>query len=100
MSGIGTLRVNAVCLTRVNSKRKKLCKYFKNVLQVSMYCLCKKLPWMWIWEVCTRIKPKVSVPWQWNSVNEASMLLPKGASNNFTKTMFSLRDITKVVSDQ
>ena len=55
---------------------------------------------MWIWEVCTRIKPKESVPWQWNSVNEASMLLPKDASNNFTKTMFSLRDITKVVSDQ
>ena len=55
---------------------------------------------MWIWEVCTRIKPKESVPWQWNSVNEASMLLPKGASNNFTKTMFSLRDITKVASDQ
>ena len=54
---------------------------------------------MWISKVCTEIKPKISVPWQWNSVNEA-MLLPKYVSENFTKTMFSLRDILNIVSDQ
>ena len=45
-------------------------------------------------------KPKISVPWQWNSVNEADMLLPKYVSKNFTKAIFSLRDIMKIVSDQ
>ena len=38
--------------------------------------------------------------WQWNSVNEASMLLPIDTSSNFTKTMFFLRDTIKIVSDQ
>ena len=55
---------------------------------------------MWISKVCTQIKPKISIPWHWNSVNEASMLLPKYSSKNFTKTVFSLRDIIKTVSDQ
>ena len=55
---------------------------------------------MWISKVCTQIKPKVSVPRHWNSVNDVIILLPKDISNNFTKTMFSLRDITKNASDQ
>ena len=45
-------------------------------------------------------KPKVSVLWHWNSVNEAIMLLLKDVSNNYTKAMFSLRDIIKIVQDQ
>ena len=54
-----------------------------------MHYLCKKLPWMWISKVCTWIKPKVSVPWHWNSVNEATMLLPKDVSNfNYIKYVF------------
>ena len=53
---------------------------------------------MWISKVCTLIKPKVSVPWQWNSVNEASMLLPQDVSNNFAKAMFFWREIIKIVS--
>ena len=40
------------------------------------------------------------MPWHWNSVNEAIMLLPQDVWNNFTKTMFFLRDIIKFVSDQ
>ena len=60
----------------------------------------KKLPWMWISKVCTQIKPKVSVPRNWNSVNDVIILLPKDISNNFTKAMFSLRDITKNASDK
>ena len=56
---------------------------------------------MWISKVFTKVKPKVSVPWNWNSLNETIMLLPKDVSNNVTKKkMFSLRDITKIVSDQ
>ena len=55
---------------------------------------------MWILKVCTRIKPKVLVPWHYNSVSEAIILLPKNFSKSFTKTMFSLRDIIKIVSDQ
>ena len=55
---------------------------------------------MWISKVCTQIKPKVSVPWLLNSVNQAIMLLPKDDSNNFSKTLFSLRDIKKVFSAQ
>ena len=55
---------------------------------------------MWILKVCTQMKPKISVPWHWNSVNEASMLLTKYISKNFTKKFFSLRNITKIVSDQ
>ena len=38
---------------------------------------------MWILKNSTRIKQKVSVPWHWNSVNEANMLLPKNISTNF-----------------
>ena len=49
---------------------------------------------MWISKVCTQI------PWHWNSVNEAIILLPKDVSNNFTKILFSVRDIIKIVSDQ
>ena len=55
---------------------------------------------MWISKVYTWIKPKVSVPWPWNSVNGAIILLPKDVSNNFAKTMFYLRDIIKIVSDR
>ena len=55
---------------------------------------------MWISKVCTQIKPKVSVPRNWNSVNDVIILLPKDISNNFTKAMFSLRDITKNASDK
>ena len=33
-------------------------------------------------------------------INEAIVLLTKHVSKNFRKTMFSLRDITKIVSDQ
>ena len=73
------------------------CRLFK---EISMHYLCKKLRWMWISKVCTQIKPKVSMPWHWNSVNETIMLLPKDVSNNFTKTIFSLRDIIKIVSNQ
>ena len=63
-----------------------------------MHYICKKLPWMWISKVCNRIKPKVLVPWHWNSVNEAKSLLPKDVSNNFAT--FLSRDITKMFSDQ
>ena len=42
---------------------------------------------MWISNVCAQVKPKVTVPWHWNSVTEASMLLPKDVSNNFAKTL-------------
>ena len=38
---------------------------------------------MWITNVCTRVKPKVEVPWHWNSANYATMLLPKDVSSNF-----------------
>ena len=61
-----------------------------------MHCLCKNLPWIWISKECTQIKPKVSVLWHSNSVNKAIILLPKDVWNNFTKTMFSLRDIIKL----
>ena len=61
-----------------------------------MHYLCKNLPWIWISKECTQIKPKVSVLWHSNSVNKAIILLPKDVSNNFTKTMFSLRDIIKL----
>ena len=65
-----------------------------------MLYLYKKLPWMWFSKVCSQIEPKVSVPWQWNSVNEASILLLKDVSNSFAKTMFLLREITKIVLHQ
>ena len=68
--------------------------------EVSIHYLCKKLPWTWISKVYTWIKPKVSVPWQWNSVNEAIILLPKDVSSNFAKTMLYLRNIIKIVSDR
>ena len=55
---------------------------------------------MLISKVYTHIKPNVSVPWHWNSVNEAIILLPKDVSNNFTKAMFFLSDIIKSFSDQ
>ena len=55
---------------------------------------------MWILKVWNRIKPKVSVPQHSNLVNEASMLLLKGVSNNFAETMFFLRDVIKIISDQ
>ena len=55
---------------------------------------------MQISNVYTRIEPKVSVLWDCNSVNKASMLLSKDVSNNVTKTMFSIRDIIKSVLDQ
>ena len=54
---------------------------------------------MQISNVYTRIEPKVSVLWHWNSVNKASMLLSKDVSNNVTKTMFSIRDVIKSVLD-
>ena len=55
---------------------------------------------MWILKVCTQMKPKISVPWHWNAVNEESMLLTKYISKNFTKKFFSLGNIIKIVSDQ
>ena len=55
---------------------------------------------MWFSKVCTQIEPKVSVSWQWNSVNEASILLLKDVSNSFAKTMFLLREIIKIVLHQ
>ena len=58
--------------------------------EVSMHNLCEKLPEMLVSEVCTQRKPKVSVSWHWNSVNDVIMLLAKHVSSNFTKTMFSL----------
>ena len=73
------------------------CWLFKDV---SMHYLRKKLPWIWISNVFTRIKTKVSVPWNWNSVNKTNVLLLKDVSNNLTKTMFYLSDIIKIVSDQ
>ena len=48
----------------------------------------------------TQIKAKMLKPWQRNSVNEASMLLPKHVTKIFTKTMFFLRDIIKTLLDQ
>ena len=42
----------------------------------------------------------MSAPWHWNSVNEVNVLLTKHVSKNFRKTMFSLRDTIKIVSDQ
>ena len=65
-----------------------------------MLYLYKKLPWMWFSTVCSQIEPKVSVPWQWNSVNEASILLLKDVSNSFAKTMFLLREIVKIFLHQ
>ena len=55
---------------------------------------------MWISKAFTRTKQKVLLLWFWNSVNEAIMLLPKDVSNNFTKTMLSLSDISEMVSDE
>ena len=55
---------------------------------------------MWISKVFTQMKTKILMPWHRNLVNEASMLLKKYVSKNFTKTMFSLRDIIKTVLDQ
>ena len=78
------------CYLFHQSPKKTVRQIFK---EVSMHYLCKKLPWM-------QIKPNVSVPRRCNSVNEASMLLSKDVSNNFAKTMFFERDITKIVSDQ
>ena len=43
---------------------------------------------MLISKVCTQIKARKPVPWHWNSVNEASMLLPKGVSKNLQKQCF------------
>ena len=51
-------------------------------------------------KVSTQIKTKILMSWHRNSVNGASMLLPKYVSKSFTKTMFSLRDIIKTVLDQ
>ena len=47
-------------------------------------------------KVYTQIETKISVSWDWNLEHETSMSLPKDISNNFTKTMFSLRDIIKL----
>ena len=33
-------------------------------------------------------KTENTIPWHWNSINEASMFLPKVVLNNFTKAMF------------
>ena len=83
--------------------------YFNNHQKQQLVDFLKKYPGIiyakhcpdWEFQVYTRIKPvKVSVRWHWNSVNVAIMLLPRDVSNNFTKTMFSLRDIIKIVSDQ
>ena len=46
---------------------------------------------MYISQVYARIESKILVPWHWNLVNEASMLLPKYASNNFYKTNVFLK---------
>ena len=35
------------------------------------------MTWMQVSKVCSQIKPKVSVPWHWSSLKEASMLLSK-----------------------
>ena len=53
---------------------------------------------MCISKVYTRIEPKASVSWPSNSVNCASMLLRKDIWKNFTKTIFSLRDVIKYAS--
>ena len=45
-------------------------------------------------------KAKMLMPLQRNSVNEASMLLPKYVSKLLIKTMFSFRDIIKTILDQ
>ena len=66
--------------------------------EVSMHH--KKLPWVQISKVYIWIEPKVSVPWHWNLVNEASMLLIKDVPNNITKTMLFLIDMVKIISDQ
>ena len=58
--------------------------------EVFMHNLCEKVPEMLVSEVCTQRKPKVSVPWHWNSVNDVIMLIAKDVSSIFTKTMFSL----------
>ena len=42
----------------------------------------------------------MSVSWHWNTVNEAIKSLPKDVLNNFTKTIFSLRDMISIVLDQ
>ena len=55
---------------------------------------------MYISKVYNRVEPKVSGPWPRNSVNEASMSLPKDSlPNSFIKAMFSLKNIQNV-SDQ
>ena len=76
-----------------------VCRLFEKVF---MHYLSIKMPWMWNSKVCTRTKPEpeVSMPWHWNLVNEAIMLLPKGVLQKFTKSMFFLSDIIKIVSDQ
>ena len=74
-----------------------VCRLFKEVF---MHYLSMKMPWMWNSRVCTRTKPEVSMLWHWNLVNKAIMLLPKGVLKKFTKSMFSLSDIIKIVSDQ
>ena len=50
---------------------------------------------MQISKVNTQIEPKVLVHPDWNSEKEASLLLSKYITNNFTNTMFSLRDMIK-----
>ena len=53
---------------------------------------------MCISKVYTPTERKASVPWHSNSVNCASMSLRKDIWKNFTKTIFSLRDVIKYAS--
>ena len=42
------------------------------------------MTWMQVSKVCSQIKPKVSVPWHWNSLKEATMLLLKNCFRSVT----------------
>ena len=68
--------------------------------EISMHYVCKNYLKCEFKKFSTRIKPKVSAPWHWNSINEASMLLPKDFSNNFAEIILFLRDIKNIFSDQ
>ena len=55
---------------------------------------------MEIFRTYTQIEPKIWAPWHWTSVDDSSMSLPKDVSNNFIKTMFSVRNMITNASDQ
>ena len=51
------------------------------------------MPRIEVSKVYTQIEPKSSVSRHWKSINKTSMSLPSNVSKNFTKAVFSLRDI-------